>query len=395
MKNLLIIIFGILPLLTFGQLPEKIDYYVEDITTGRWAIKFNNAINWYTGSTDTINPRGHVNETAYYKWDILVNGFIDSVPCICDTINSVIDNIENKRLAFNTAVDSMYAYFDELLLDSLVLKLQASSISEDSLTYNSSGDLVTAFSNDTVVLDGSSEVVIGNSVRFGIATTGTIYQVLDTLTTSDSLILNQTFTGSVTDEFFWGGVNTWYDESGVGNNAYQTTAIYQPKLLWAGNDSSEVRFDGINDLLNIDNQFNPNTGYCWHFKYTPLTNDDNQRIFSNSRATVGYEIYNDISRLSVRTYSPTTDNFLSDGNTIFPNNEYSVVINKSSNDFTCYIDGNEQLTTTINITDQTTVKSYISGLDLNPNPGIFKQKLKEFTIYNRALTENEIQILSQ
>jgi len=128
-----------------------------------------------------------------------------------------------------------------------MLKLLASSISEDSLTYNSTSDLVIYASVDTVVLDGSAQVVIGNSVRFGSPTVGTIYQILDTLGSSDTLILDQTFTGSVTDEFYWGGIGKIYDKSGKANNAIQPTAIYQPKLL----TDNSIYSDGVDDYLYV------------------------------------------------------------------------------------------------------------------------------------------------
>jgi hypothetical protein len=52
-----------------------------------------------------------------------------------------------------------------------------------------------------------------------------------------------------------GFVTTWYDQSGNGRNATQTTAISQPLIVSAGvlltlNSKSAIRFDGSNDNLN-------------------------------------------------------------------------------------------------------------------------------------------------
>ena len=60
-----------------------------------------------------------------------------------------------------------------------------------------------------------------------------------------------TFTGS-NDGF----VTTWYDQSGSDNNAVQTTAINQPKIVSSGvveleNGLPALNFDGINDNLDI------------------------------------------------------------------------------------------------------------------------------------------------
>ena len=281
----------------------------------------------------------------------------------------------------------------------LVLQLDASNISEDSLTYNSSGDLVTYANVDTVVLDGSSEVVIGNSVRFGTPTSGTIYQVLDTLGSSDTLILYQTFTGSITDEFFWGGINTWYDESEDGNQAIQTTAIQQPKLLWAGTDSAEVNFDGKpgadQDELIVANPFNPGLNYSWYFDFTPLRDVANQRMLSNSTSGDGYEIYYDVSRISFRVLNPNTDYRLSNSETVPVNINSKVIIIKDNNDLIGYINGVEQLTKSLTNPIINTVKNtYISGFSATSDFSLH-QNLKVLRIYDRKLIEEEIQILSQ
>ena len=48
-----------------------------------------------------------------------------------------------------------------------------------------------------------------------------------------------------------GLVETWYDQSGNGNNATQTTADNQPKIVSAGSYLGEVDFDGTNDFLDL------------------------------------------------------------------------------------------------------------------------------------------------
>lgn len=51
-----------------------------------------------------------------------------------------------------------------------------------------------------------------------------------------------------------GFVTTWYDQSGNGRNATQSTAAYQPKIVSSGsvileNGKPTIQFDGINDIL--------------------------------------------------------------------------------------------------------------------------------------------------
>jgi hypothetical protein len=63
------------------------------------------------------------------------------------------------------------------------------------------------------------------------------------------------FTGTgVLDNGF---ITTWYDQSGNGYNATQTTALNQPQIVSAGsvileNGKPALRFDGINDFLRKD-----------------------------------------------------------------------------------------------------------------------------------------------
>jgi len=59
--------------------------------------------------------------------------------------------------------------------------------------------------------------------------------------------------------YWFGGssyVTTWYDQSGLGTNAVQTTANYQPKIVDNGtiitrNGKPSIKFDGVNDRLRL------------------------------------------------------------------------------------------------------------------------------------------------
>jgi hypothetical protein len=61
-----------------------------------------------------------------------------------------------------------------------------------------------------------------------------------------------------------GFVTTWYDQSGNGNNATQTTASNQPKIVSSGsvlllNTKPTIKFDGNNDFLTTPNKFTTQT----------------------------------------------------------------------------------------------------------------------------------------
>ena len=50
-----------------------------------------------------------------------------------------------------------------------------------------------------------------------------------------------------------GFVETWYDQSGNGNDAVQTNINYQPKIVANGSYLGELDFDGVDDALETDN----------------------------------------------------------------------------------------------------------------------------------------------
>jgi hypothetical protein len=67
-------------------------------------------------------------------------------------------------------------------------------------------------------------------------------------------LLSFTGTGALNNGF----ITTWYDQSGNGRNATQTTALNQPQIVTAGsvtleNTKPTANFDGSNDLLTLLN----------------------------------------------------------------------------------------------------------------------------------------------
>ena len=60
----------------------------------------------------------------------------------------------------------------------------------------------------------------------------------------------ETFVGSGNNGF----VDTWYDQSGNGNNAVQSTLAYQPKIVNSGTFLNELQFDGSNDYMQTTTQ---------------------------------------------------------------------------------------------------------------------------------------------
>jgi len=68
-----------------------------------------------------------------------------------------------------------------------------------------------------------------------------------------------------------GFVTTWYDQSGLGNNAVQTTAINQPQIIASGNvllqnNKPCIIFDDVNDTLRSPVDFATNTSIFSTFR---------------------------------------------------------------------------------------------------------------------------------
>jgi len=115
----------------------------------------------------------------------------------------------------------------------------------DSLTFNSTGDLISSIDGVTVTLDGGTNVKIGNYVRFGSPTEGTGFTIVDTGASSAVIVLDQACTASETDEFYIGCVGTLNDVTENGFDAIQSTGINQPMTMWMGTDSVRFYLNGI------------------------------------------------------------------------------------------------------------------------------------------------------
>ena len=269
------------------------------------------------------------------------------------------------------------------------LILKASSISEDSLTYNSSANLVTGFSGVNVDLDGSLDVVIGNSVRFGTPTSGTIYKVIDTVATAANLVLDQTFTGSITDEFYWGGVNTWYDESGNINNAIQTTAINQPKLLWINTDSARVDFDGVNDRLLMNDLITLDYNFCIYFKIKLKNINKVQALLGYNSNTFKRYMFLVSNDLYFET-NTNGDDYRTTGTYSNLTQFNSLLLNVSGNSVSFYYN-NIKDSSVDNIIDTFSFDKIGSMFDVS----FIDAYIQEILIYNRTLTTSEINAISQ
>jgi hypothetical protein len=129
-----------------------------------------------------------------------------------------------------------------------------------------------------------------------------------------------------------GFVETWYDQSGNGNDALQSTAANQPKIVDSGslNASGGLEFDGTNDILTLTSSisFQNKAGYVIALQdgqdsvndYTLGVSGDNRGLGFKSNKTRWFFTTNviDIDNSSVQT-GQKLYTALHDGTTNDPN----------------------------------------------------------------------------
>jgi len=274
--------------------------------------------------------------------------------------------------------------------NSLVLWFDSKNVTKSGLTYNSTGDTIVWASNDTVVVDSTDNIVIGNSIRFGDPESGTIYTILDTLGSIDSIKLDQICTGNIGDEFYIGCDGLIIDQSSYGNDGIQTTGAYQPKGIWIETDSSCWYFDGIDDTWICSNFKNIEVSSSISiFLYIRILSTNRQGLFHNGASSAGLSLFIGTNLTNIASYVYTGGGANSETCSSIPIIEskwffigkYTSVSNRMiiiNNNFECV----------------KTPIGYIhnsANLNVISTPfGKFKGYVDEIRIYKKILTEDEI-----
>lgn len=109
-----------------------------------------------------------------------------------------------------------------------------------------------------------------------------------------------------------GFVTTWYDQSGNLNNAIQSTAANQPKIVTSGvintiNSKPSMLFDGVNDTFNFTqiNVTSPHANYL-----VGKRNTVNKSLFSFNHTYVGYEFFSGLGSDGKYYFFHSSSNFL-------------------------------------------------------------------------------------
>jgi hypothetical protein len=136
-----------------------------------------------------------------------------------------------------------------------------------------------------------------------------------------------------------GHVETWYDQSGSGNDATQTVAASQPKIVDAGSlVTGGLDFDGVNDTLVVTG--NPvitanSAGTYSAFSVQKVLTSNRGYLYGNASATDGSSLYaNDtgIFGLSNKNAASNYDIIARDGNksllsAVYNNGDAGMLVN--------------------------------------------------------------------
>mgnify|MGYP003673006238 CR=1 FL=1 len=197
----------------------------------------------------------------------------------------------------------------------------------------------------------------------------------------------------------------WRDISGNNNNGTLTNG---PTFSGIGKQASIV-FDGTDDRVTITNPLLSSTGNwtvsSW-FNFSvlniDLTNGStaalyNQYIASTGNGRIVFRIFNDGSvinklQLFLGSGSNYGNQFITGTTTITTNTFYNFVVSRNGSTFTTYINGVLEVSSTLTGINVTILQSTpeIGGIT-SGNFGWLNGRVYNTSIYNRALTEAEIQ----
>jgi hypothetical protein len=190
-----------------------------------------------------------------------------------------------------------------------------------------------------------------------------------------------------------GFVETWYDQSGNGNDAVQQVSGRQPKIVDAGVlVSGGLDFDGVDDLLNLSNIVTGTIGVSSFIVGNADTTSISEAMLSqgSTSGTFG-SAYSITSEIAFRCAGNTTydDDFI-DASKLLLSIHHAP--NSDSSDVKAYLDGSElgQTSTTSTPLDYTNQDATIGG-----NFGSTKRydgSLAEIIVYASDQSDNRVAI---
>jgi hypothetical protein len=197
-----------------------------------------------------------------------------------------------------------------------------------------------------------------------------------------------------------GFVTTWYDQSGNGYNATQTTAVNQPQIVSSGsviteNGKPTLQFDGINDILIYNGLvYTTNTVFA-----TAVVLDNSSINFANiiSQNSGGGQIGRS-NILGIDNSTPRKSTYFFNNGSSFLNTSSGTIINNTQILMTNYSQSNNYFNAlnggsgNNNISGQSFTPASTNGFSIGANPsntGFFTGKIQEANIWNSDQSANK------
>ena len=190
-----------------------------------------------------------------------------------------------------------------------------------------------------------------------------------------------------------GFVETWYDQSGNGNDATQSVATKQPKIVDGGvlvsGDTGEPAFtgDGVDDILSLSSSINFGTG---EFFVSTVVDVDNTGGVVIGSASPNWMLLVTTSSIQVRSSNTNTIYIISPDSVLTAGESYLISLSRVENDITAYVNGVAQADVeTVVSTDTFSADRFLQrGTNGNPYP----DPVSEVIIYASDQSANRVGI---
>jgi serine protease inhibitor len=390
---------------------DDITIYNRALSPTEILILYNQATYlWSTGATTaSINPTPSA--TTTYWCDVTVNGVtcrksvtinVNTTPAPTGALTQTFCATPAPTVASLTATGTGIQWYAAATGGN---PLATTTTLVNGTTYYASQTLnacesttrlaVTVTLNDPQITASATTVCSGTPVTLSASTTATVAQ-------NCNLPANLQ-TGLVGYWPFCGNAN---DVSGNGNNGTVNGATLTTDRF--GNANSAYSFDGISNYIDVTNAFFNNGWQDYTLSLWFNANSTTATTFGgltmlntlpHQGLGVGFSYNNSQHIYHFKNSDPSISGtswniYANDSFNTFPinlNSWYNIGIVKNGNNYLYYLNGNLDKSTTANLSPISYLCSMrFGGITLGTTFEIFKGKLDDFAIYNRALSQLEI-----
>jgi hypothetical protein len=188
------------------------------------------------------------------------------------------------------------------------------------------------------------------------------------------------FVGSGNEGF----VETWYDQSGNGNDAVQATAGSQPKIVNAGTMLNELDFDGTDDNFELTSVLGMTSAGAI-FSVAESGGGNDKLILDNRDGGVdGFRLLRLSNDLEYRWQSATVDT----GTNLGTNTKFIAFANHDGSNASAAVNGATATTTSDTSSISVAAKPHIGARSFSTASNFWDGTMNELIIYNSDQNAN-------